>query len=218
MIVGLELFALGFALIPVIWIGLLPRVFFRPGRRNLQWWLNALPFWVAGTAVAAELVGVLPPAWPAGDLPPEAGWATVARAVAALGASAGALFLMRATVAVHQRPLDLWHQTDDRPEHLVRDGPYAWVRHPFYSSFILALAGCLLAVPHVVTSLALVWGAVRLRGTAIREEARFLASDLAGEYRSYMAVTGRLLPRIGARRASAKAEARSREQRPEPLR
>src|SRR5687768_9886050 len=54
--------ASGLALANLALIGALPRVFFRrDGRRNRRWWLTAAPFFLAGAAVTAGLVGALEP-------------------------------------------------------------------------------------------------------------------------------------------------------------
>jgi protein-S-isoprenylcysteine O-methyltransferase Ste14 len=120
-------------------------------------------------------------------------------AAASLALNAFALTLLLWTVTTHLRPLRLWHQVDDEPEHLVTEGPYAFVRHPFYASFLTTLAACVLAAPHWITLAAFGYGAHRLTGTAVKEEARFLRSAFADRYADYARRTGRFLPRPGAR-------------------
>jgi protein-S-isoprenylcysteine O-methyltransferase Ste14 len=116
-------------------------------------------------------------------------------AVVAVVLMAGALALGGYTLGTHRRRLALWHQDDDAPEHLVEEGPYARIRHPFYTSYLISLSGCVLAAPHGVTAAVLVFVAYRLNRTAAREEARFLASERFGaRYRTYMRRTGRFLP------------------------
>ncbi len=84
---------------------------------------------------------------------------------------------------------------------VIQRGPFAWVRHPFYSAYVIAwLAGCVatlqwwLLVPTAITT----WLLVR---AANSEEAAFLASPMAEAYRAYQSRTGRFLPRLGGTRA-----------------
>ena len=116
-------------------------------------------------------------------------------ALAATGVIVASACLMSYTLGTHRRPLALWMQDDDEPCHLVTEGPYRRIRHPFYTSFILLLTGCALAVPHGLTLSMLIFVAYRLNKTAAREEARFLRSELASAYAEYMSGTGRFMPR-----------------------
>ncbi len=90
-----------------------------------------------------------------------------------------------------------------RKEHtLVTNGPYRWVRHPFYDAAALAmLANALTAANWFLLSgggLALVLIIVRTR----TEEEKLLAR-FADSYRAYMRRTGRFFPRLGANRRGA---------------
>ena len=175
-------------------IGLLPRLTFRrDGRFHLAWYATASPLLLAAGAVVAVQVGVLTPVSRAqlgqpGD-------------VIAVVASALSIALMAATVGVHRIPLALWHQENDAPRQIVSWGPYSLVRHPFYVSFILALAAAFVAAPHAVTASTLVAGVVALTFTARREERRLLTSELGTEYGDYLSVTGRFLPKLQRRPA-----------------
>lgn len=182
--------AIVLGLASLVWIALLARIFFLPGEWNLQWWLNTAPFVVAGLGMVGVLTGVLTPLV-------DPGTATgAAIAVASVLVVAGALGLGGLTLGTHRRRLALWHQDDDHPEHVVTEGPYALVRHPFYTSYIVSMVGCVLAAPHPITLLMTAVVALRLNRTAAREEARFLASEELGQtYAHYMGCTGRFLPR-----------------------
>lgn len=190
-------------------IGLLPRVFFRPGRLNVHWWLTAAPFLLAAGTLGAALAGVLQP-WPvvavasgAGVPASWSGWFAVLGlgAYAAGCAVAFSIGLIGYTVGTHQRPVSLWHQEEDMPGALVTGGAYARVRHPFYSAFLVALAAVVAAVPHPLSMVAFCLGMLQLGRTAAREERRLLGSPLGAAYREYMGRTGRFLPR----RASAQS-------------
>ncbi len=167
-------------------MSLLPVTFFRRGHLGLRWWLTALPFVVAGATVATHVVWPLP---------------GIARSplldALALLVAAGALMLLLVTRAAHRRPIALWHQPDPPPA-LVTHGPYAHVRHPFYSSFGLMLLAAVLAAPHALTVLALAWGWAALAWTARCEERVILTSSLGDEYRAHASRTGRFLPRVSA--------------------
>ncbi|MBT8213770.1 MAG: isoprenylcysteine carboxylmethyltransferase family protein [Acidimicrobiia bacterium] len=80
---------------------------------------------------------------------------------------------------------------------VAMDGPYARVRHPQYTAFIVIMVGFLLQWPTILTAAmfpVLVWMYVRL---ARREEAEVRA-ELGEEYDRYAAVTPAFIPRLGA--------------------
>jgi protein-S-isoprenylcysteine O-methyltransferase Ste14 len=178
------------ALVVLAVIGALPRIFFRRGRLNLAWWLTAVPFFAAAATVAAALAGRVAPAVPATPL-------SEAFATILLGAS---LLMIGLTLGSHRTAVSLWHQDDDAPDGLVTHGAYARIRHPFYSAFLLGLIGCVAALPHPLTLAALLYAVVRLDRTAAREERRLLDSTFGAGYASYLARTGRFLPRLTVQR------------------
>ena len=91
-------------------------------------------------------------------------------AILAILLCASAQALMGYALGTHRRRLALWHQTDDAPEHIVTEGAYALVRHPFYTSYLLTLVGGVLAAPHLWTVVTLAYAFHRLNATAAREE------------------------------------------------
>ena len=82
----------------------------------------------------------------------------------------------------------------DLPVHLVDDGPYRFIRHPFYCSYVLAwLAGTIAAsrwwlLPTVAVMIIVYWKAASI------EEEKFSRSSLAAEYQQYRARTSWLVP------------------------
>jgi protein-S-isoprenylcysteine O-methyltransferase Ste14 len=82
----------------------------------------------------------------------------------------------------------------DVPVHLVEDGPYRFIRHPFYCSYVLTwLAGTIATgrwwlLPTVVVMVLIYWRAATV------EEEKFSRSSLAGEYQRYRARTALLVP------------------------
>ena len=170
-------------------IGALPRIFFDDrGRKNAMWWATAAPFFAAGAVLVLCYVGVWQPWYlPAG--------AAVNESIAAPIACAS-IALIAYTIGTHRVPLALWHQDDDAPRSIVTYGAYAYVRHPFYSAFLLALGGTVVACPHPGTLSCLVYAALVLDRTARKEERKLAASEFGDEYRGYLARTGRFLPRF----------------------
>lgn len=175
-------------------VGLLPRIFFRQdGRRlGLMWWVTALPFFLCpGVVVGAHVTG-LGPAVPDG-------W-TGPLAVVSVVLSATSIALLFTTIGTHRIPISLWHQEDDAPQSIVTYGPYSRIRHPFYTSFLLAFLAALTLFPHWVVLVLATYAFVALNHTADREERRLSASDFGAEYRAYMARTHRFLPLPAPRR------------------
>lgn len=84
----------------------------------------------------------------------------------------------------------------DTPEHIYRVGPYGYVRHPFYLSYLLAYYGMAITANSLwlyLTALALT---VLYWHAATFEEAKFASSHLAGHYAEYRRSTGMFLPRL----------------------
>ena len=88
--------------------------------------------------------------------------------------------------------------TGDAPSFLLHAGPYRWVRHPFYSAYLLFWTGAAAATPGLVG-----WAAVLVLGAvyfaaARHEEGKFAHSAFAARYAAYAARTGMFLPwRLG---------------------
>lgn len=126
-----------------------------------------------------------------------------ARFAAAMALYAVSLLLFWWCVAVNRtRPLSLAFSTD-RPHHLMAEGPYAVIRHPFYLSYMLCwIAGTLASGCWPLAATIAIMGWI-YRRAAVAEEAKFAASPLAEAYRRYAAATGRFLPRLWPRRPRA---------------
>lgn len=82
----------------------------------------------------------------------------------------------------------------DAPVHLQGDGPYRFIRHPFYTSYIVTwIAGWVITAQWwLVPTVAVMIVIYVLASSA--EEAKFLRSPLAGAYQQYRFRTGRFLP------------------------
>lgn len=84
----------------------------------------------------------------------------------------------------------------DLPTHLVQRGAYRYIRHPFYTSYVLSfLGGAILA-----NSLWLMLGVLGIFymyvEAADQEEEKFATSSLSGIYEKYKTQTGKFFPKI----------------------
>lgn len=171
-------------------IGLLPKVFFKKdGKLNFMWWLTASPFLLCTIFITLSFTGL----WA-----PFTGYNTLGTkflGVISIPLSLISVMLIAFTFGTHRVPIALWHQKNDAPQHIVTFGAYEKIRHPFYSSFIIALMGALFYCPHWGTFLTLICGIIILTYTAKQEEKKFLVSQFAAEYANYMKKTGRFFPK-----------------------
>lgn len=93
------------------------------------------------------------------------------------------------------QPLTIAYDTDT-PEHLNRKGPYAWVRHPFYLAYLLAFTSGWIGSGEIVLALVPAFFFALYCNASSREEAKFMQSPLAAEYRTYQAQVGRFWPKL----------------------
>ena len=84
------------------------------------------------------------------------------------------------------------------PDNIMRDGPYRYVRHPFYTSYILFWLACAMATLHPLSVGFLVVVAAINLAAARREEHAFAGSDFAAAYDDYRRTTGMFWPRLSA--------------------
>lgn len=180
--------ALAVVLLDFAVIGALPLVFFRRSDGfNLRWWATAIPFFLCPALLAAAFVGRLPgaPSWaalyPGQDLAP-------------LLPAVGSVALIFLTLGTHQSRISLWHQSSDRPQSIVTAGAYRYIRHPFYTSFLLAFAAADLLLPHPAVLALSLYAFALLLWTARGEEKRLSVSEFGSEYTAYISRTGRFFP------------------------
>lgn len=79
---------------------------------------------------------------------------------------------------------------------VVRDGPYAFVRHPGYLGFLLFCIGLPLIVGNWPVLAALGGAMLILFSALIRVEDRLLVAELGEPYREYARRTARLVPGV----------------------
>jgi len=77
---------------------------------------------------------------------------------------------------------------------LIATGPYAWIRHPIYTGFLLLFAGGALVHDSGATLVFLFLPFCVLFYWQSWEEEKLLEERFGDEYRRYRAATGRLLP------------------------
>jgi protein-S-isoprenylcysteine O-methyltransferase Ste14 len=79
--------------------------------------------------------------------------------------------------------------------HLIRRGPYRWVRHPIYSGILLALLGTALGRGKIAGFVAVIlfWIGLRIKS---RMEEQFMRKTFGDEYIEYTRTTGALFPKF----------------------
>ena len=87
---------------------------------------------------------------------------------------------------------------DDKPSMLYRNGPYRYVRHPFYLSYITFWIGTAVATLDLLPWLVPLVMLLLYADAARREEQKFANSELARAYAEYREQAGMFLPRASA--------------------
>jgi len=114
--------------------------------------------------------------------------------VAAIGLFGYALLVLFWALRANSKRRLSFAFSDEVPARINRDGPYGFLRHPFYSSYCAAWIAAGLAARHEAVWILAVFAVALYGWLAIREERQFLASELAQEYERYRAETSMLFP------------------------
>lgn len=122
------------------------------------------------------------------DLPAAAEWAGVVLA------EAGLILLVAVHLALGVHFSGTLHTADDH--RLVTNGPYAVVRHPMYTSFLLMFGGFGLLTGNVPLALLLLGSQAWVLGVRLGREEAQLAELFADEWERYRASTGAVIPRL----------------------
>ena len=110
----------------------------------------------------------------------------------------GSFFLFWWAVRTTRRSRLTLAYSNDTPEFITLHGPYRWIRHPFYTAYLLFwFAGVLATRSPLMLTAFFTLGTLYVFA-ARKEEAKFLASPLADEYRFLQQTTGMFLPRLGS--------------------
>jgi protein-S-isoprenylcysteine O-methyltransferase Ste14 len=84
----------------------------------------------------------------------------------------------------------------DVPEALCDRGPYVYIRHPIYASYILAFLAELAAIPTPITLAVFLFNAGLFTHAALSDERSLASGAFAAEYALYKKRTGMFLPRL----------------------
>ena len=84
----------------------------------------------------------------------------------------------------------------DTPQFVFQGGPYAYVRNPFYLSYLLTNAAVAMAFPTWISGAAALSSLIILWIASIYEERKFANSLSAEEYRAYMTRAGDGVPTL----------------------
>jgi protein-S-isoprenylcysteine O-methyltransferase Ste14 len=84
----------------------------------------------------------------------------------------------------------------ERPDHIFRSGPYAYIRHPFYTSYLLYWLGCVIATSSLILVFIFVALAVIYTIAALGEERAFSHSTIRDEYEAFRKSTGLFWPKL----------------------
>src|ERR1700735_3073056 len=82
------------------------------------------------------------------------------------------------------------------PGEICDTGPYSYLRHPFYSSYMLVFLGVAIAFPSLVVSAVCVLNIGLFVYMAMDDERVLLCSTLGADYRSYRGRVGMFVPRL----------------------
>jgi protein-S-isoprenylcysteine O-methyltransferase Ste14 len=116
--------------------------------------------------------------------------------VAAIGLYTAAIVLFLSSIEAAKRTrLQRSFIDHPLPDRLITDGPYAWIRHPFCTGYLLAVLAGPIAIAHPLAIVCAVPMMVIAVSAALREESVWLSSPARSEeYRAYRKKTGMFIP------------------------
>ena len=106
--------------------------------------------------------------------------------------------LLFAWTAVETRKMPLTTITsDDEPEYIYQSGPFAYLRHPFYTAYILNFAAAAFATSNGASGFICLFSVASIYYKYAKlEEGKFARSSLAEQYEQYKARTAILIPGV----------------------
>ena len=84
----------------------------------------------------------------------------------------------------------------DEPQAVLRSGPFYYIRHPFYASYILFWLGCAVATLHPINVAYFLILVPVYVISALKEEAGFKRSPCASQYEQYRQTAGLFWPKF----------------------
>jgi len=84
---------------------------------------------------------------------------------------------------------------EERPDHVVSDGAFRWVRHPLYGACLLIYLGLAVSTASLI-SLALFFGIWGFYGYIAGYEEKLLEARFGDAYRTYKEKTGKWIPKL----------------------
>jgi len=79
---------------------------------------------------------------------------------------------------------------------LVIEGPYRFIRHPMYAAIFLIGTGVSLLSANWIVALSYMLPAISLYLIRVSDEEKMMTEQFGDEYREYMRMTGRLVPKL----------------------
>lgn len=117
--------------------------------------------------------------------------------LAALALESLSLWLFFRTIAASRDGALHFAFDTENPVSLVTAGPYRYVRHPFYTSYLIFWTGLAIGTWSLWAIPVLVLMAVLYTVAARGEEAKFARTQMSDEYATYRARTGMFWPKLG---------------------
>jgi protein-S-isoprenylcysteine O-methyltransferase Ste14 len=118
-------------------------------------------------------------------------------AVACVGLSVALLLFEWARRTVRGRFFS-WIFSKDTPTFLCANGPFAYVRNPFYTSYLLTMAATVILQLRLFKVAVFLGMIMYFTAAARHEERKFARSAIAADYARYKERTGRFLPKLSA--------------------
>jgi protein-S-isoprenylcysteine O-methyltransferase Ste14 len=138
---------------------------------------------------ALSLVGFIWFAWRLGHHGPGPAWPLALL----LFSAALTMFIWTVRATARTRPSLIYDPA--APKILMRHGPYRFVRHPFYLTYLLFWTGTAAAVAGAAGWLLPLIMATLYYRAAVKEEQAFYASGMANEYAAYCGEAGMFWPK-----------------------
>ena len=118
------------------------------------------------------------------------------RVSAAFSLQALACVLFMWTCAATRRTRPEMAFSGSNPTLLFDTGPYRFVRHPFYSSYIMFWLACTLATTSLTVTVIIVLLIISYTAAALQEQSNFLKSAFKPQYEAYLRRTGFFWPKL----------------------